>query len=94
MLNTTMRQARIQAQNMSVLTVEFTRIPLFRYWRNRQTGLQYHPHHPLDAGTVFKVTENTRNLDNRHNHPAVTEERYINFTLKKEKLIVICEAVL
>jgi len=34
MLNRTMRPAMIQTQNMSVLMVEFTRIPLFRRWKS------------------------------------------------------------
>jgi hypothetical protein len=67
---------------MSVLTVEFTRFPLFWRWRSRTAHLQHHPHHPLDAGTILKVTENTRNLNGRHNPPADTEEQYLNFTLK------------
>jgi hypothetical protein len=34
MLKRTMRQMKIKAQNKIDLAVEFTRIPLFRWWRS------------------------------------------------------------
>jgi hypothetical protein len=44
-----MRQMRINTQNMIVLTVEFTRIPLSRRGEAADKDLQNRLHHPLDA---------------------------------------------
>ena len=57
-----MPKAMMQAQNMIDLTVEFTRIPLFRCWRSRQTCLQHRLYLPLDAGTFLKSQKYTECL--------------------------------
>jgi len=41
-----MRQTRINTQNMIVLTVEFTQIPLSRREKIQSLDLPLHPHHP------------------------------------------------
>jgi hypothetical protein len=57
---------RIKTQNMIVLTVEFTRIPLSRRRRNHSRDLLHRLHHPLDAGTFLEVTEGTQILPGGH----------------------------
>jgi hypothetical protein len=70
MVKRSITQAMITAQNMIVLTVEFTRIPLSWRGRSRSLRLQHRPHHPLDACNSLKVTESTRRPDGRHEHAA------------------------
>jgi len=70
MVKRSIRQARITAQNMIVLTVEFTRIPLSRRDRSQSTRFQHRLHHPLDARNSLKVTESASRPDGRHEYVA------------------------
>jgi hypothetical protein len=74
----------MQTQNMIVLTVEFTRIPLFGAGEavHRIPNTAYIPF--LDAYTFLKVTESTQNLRNIHKYPAARKSRNSNCTLKEE----------
>jgi hypothetical protein len=61
---------RIKTQNMIVLTVEFTRIPLSRRGRSRFNDLRHRPLHPyIDATTFCEVTESVVALNRRHEEP-------------------------
>jgi hypothetical protein len=45
-LHKSIRQTKINTQNMIVLTVEFTRIPLSRRAKLQYLELRLRPHHP------------------------------------------------
>jgi hypothetical protein len=64
------RQTRIKTQNMIVLTVEFTRIPLFPAGEKPLEEPQTPPTSPLDAAHSSEVTEYAMRLGGRHTSSA------------------------
>jgi hypothetical protein len=68
MLNRTMRPAMIQTQNMSVLMVEFTRVPLFRRWRSLKKLSSAISIFLLDGGTPPEAAKR-RDISSGYIHP-------------------------